>query len=208
MRIKQIAIFLSLSLLFIFWHISCSHKPEGVDHTPLYDLQLPNNLDAFAIIFDNDSALAKKYNCQQEETVDGCKWRLMSISINDTNKYVGRDITIMQFKNSSSDALEWYLWNKSSSLVEGKLYKEDKSNNNRYFMTYDGIGIDYNHGIPFIGNYILLELGFLMSNYCIFISYTDFSATSKNVYKYNINNDIVLVSELFNDVLLEYNRKK
>jgi hypothetical protein len=171
----------------------------------LYDLQLPDDLDVFTAIFSNDSLLAKKYSCRQKWTVDGCEWWLMSIYVKDTNEYVGRDITIMQFKHSSNDALEHYSFGKSSSLIEGKLYKEDKSNNNRYFMTYERIGIDYNHGIPFIGNYILLDFGFLINKYFVSISYIDFSATSKNIYIDNINNDILMVSKLFTDALIEYN---
>ena len=191
-------------VIIIFGTVSCSYTPKEIDPTPLYNLQIPDNLDVFNIIFDNDSTLVKKYNCQQKETVDGCKWWLMSIPINDTNKYVGRDITILQFKSSISDALEMYSGNKEISLIDGKLYKEEEKGNNKYFMAYEKIGIDFNHGIPFIGNYILLDLGFLINNYCVSISYTDFSATSKNVYKNNINNDIILVSKLFNDVMLKH----
>jgi len=183
-----------------------SHTPKGINPTPLYDLQLPDDLDVFTTIFSNDSVLAKKYNCQQKETMNGCKWWLMSISTNDTNEYVGKDITILQFKSSSSDALDFYLTSKSLSKIGfcSRLYKSKKQYNNRYFMIYEMICIDFNHGIPFIGNYILLDLGFLINNYCVFISYTDFSATSKNVYKDNLNNDIILVSKMFNDVMLKY----
>jgi len=170
----------------------------------LYNLQLPDDLDVFTTIFSNDSALAKKYNCQQKETAYGCNWWLMSMSINDTNKYVGRNITILQFKSSRSEALDFYLISKATN----KIYEEKTQNNNRYFMAYEPNGIDFSHGIPFIGDYILLDLGFLINNYCVFISYHDSSATSKNVYKENINNDILLVSELFNDVLVEYKAGK
>ena len=187
-------------VIIILGTVSCSHTPKGIDPTPLYNLQLPDDIDVFNVIFDNDSVLAKKYNCQQKETAVGCDWWLMSISINDTNKYVGRDITILQFKSSHSDALEFYLFSKATN----RIYKEGRQNKNQYFMAYEPSGIDFNHGIPFIGNYILLEFVFLINNYCIFISYTDFSATSKNVYRENINNDIILVSKMFNDVMLKY----
>ena len=191
-------------VIIILGTVSCSHTPKGIDPTPLYNLQLSDDLDVFNTIFDKDTVLAKKYNCQKKETAHGCKWWLMSISINDTNKYVGRNITIFQFKNSSSDALEMYSCEKDMSLINGNLYKEEEKDNNRYFMAYKKIGIDFNHGIPFIENYILFNFGFLINSYYVSISYTDFSATSKNVYKDNINNDIILVSKIFNDVMLKH----
>jgi hypothetical protein len=205
-KIVIISVCLILGVGIILVSNLLSHKPKGIDPTPLYYLQIPDDLDVCSIISNNDSVLAKKYHCKCRVPEGIGNWLLLSIPVNDTNKYVGREILIMQ-SETYSDALEWYLFHKGSAKIDSKIYKEKERYKSKYFMAYQAMGIDFNHGIPFISNYILLEFGFLINNYFVFISYTDFSATSKKNYKNNINNDIILVSELFNDVLIEYKNK-
>jgi len=186
-------------IIIILGTVSCSHTPKGIDTTPLYNLQLSDDLDVFNIIFDNDSVLAKKYNCELITPEFGRYENKLRISVsatNDTNEYIMRNIDIWQFEKCT-DALEWYLSEKSISLIEGKLYKEEQEKN-KYFMTYQKISISQNHGIPLIENGTILDLGFLLNRYLVIISYTDFGSKNKN-YKQDINNDIILVSKIFND---------
>ena len=202
MRKNHIVNFLILSVLIILCNSSCSHTPKGIDPTPLYNLQLPDDLDILATIFSNDSVLARKYNC--ELTYENRK--MISIpATNNAEEYL-RYIEIWQFEKYS-DAIEEYVFWKGISLIEGKLYKEEEQDKNRYFMTYQTNGIYQNHCIPQISNCTILEFGFLLNKYVVLISYTDFVSQNEN-YKDNINNDILMVSELFNDVLVEYKTGK
>ena len=188
-------------IIIILGTVSCSHTPKGIDPTPLYNLQLPDDLDVFNIIFEDDSTLAKKYNCELIIPGFGRHENKLRISVpatNDTNEYIMRNIDIWQFE-TCTDALEWYSSEKSISLIESKLYKEEQENN-KYFMIYKRISISQNHGIPLVDNSTILDLSFLLNRYLVIISYTDFVSKNKN-YKQDINNDIILVSKIFNDVM-------
>jgi hypothetical protein len=208
-NLKELTKIFILGIIIGMLNISCkqlSYTPKGIDPIPLFNLKLQDDLDICNIISNNDSVFAQKYNCSCSAPEYGGNWKLISVIVNDTNIYVGRRILIVQFEKQC-DALEWYK-NHIKRVKVGscnRMYKEKQENNNRYFIAYQTIGIDYNHGIPFIGNYINLELGFLLNNYCVFISYLDFSATSKKNYKDTINNDIILVSEMLNDILNKKN---
>jgi len=199
-----VSIFFVLVVGIILINNLLSYKPKGIDPAPLYYLELPDDLDVCSIISYNDSVLAKKYNCKcREPEGRGGDCLLLSIPVNDTNRYAGRNILIIQFENHS-DAINRYLFCKEGTKTNSIIYKEGKRYKSGYFMAYVPISTDIQHGIPVIDNGIRLNFGFLVNNYFITISYRDFSAKSKETYKDNINNDIILVSKLFNDVLEKY----
>ncbi len=202
-------------IVLILGYNSCfllkPNTPKGIDPNPIYTLKLPEDIDISAILFSNDSTLAKKYNCKLkkiENIEKNINWEWIIIpATNDTNEYISRDIKIGQFKNDS-EAFEMYSSFKSIYTIGfySRLYKEKKQTDNRYCMIYETPQIDNNHGFFYLFNGTLLEFAFLINNYLVTITYTDFGSIEKK-YKSNINNDIIMVSELFNDILIKYNEK-
>ena len=198
--------------ILIFLGNSCAlllkpNTPKGIDPAPLYNLQIPDSINidvgAFAIIFSNDSALAKKYHFRLGES-KRAKW----IHIYDTtDHFYGflKSIEIQRFEKDS-DALNYYL-NFKGTCKSGfyyRLYKSKKQSNNRYFMTYATTQIDRCHGIPCgLYNDPDLELGFLLHKYVVSISYSEFffDGKEKQNYKQIINNDIILISKMFTDII-------
>ena len=193
-------------IMILFGNISClsqiSKTPKGVEPTPLYLLQLPDNLDVSTIIF-SDSNFVKKYNCRLGG-LGGLYENWISVPpTNDTIKDIFRNIEIHQFKKYD-DALKRYLYSKKTIDTSERLYKEEKQGANRYFIIYKRIRLDYNHGIPCgIYNDPELSLGFLLNKYFISISYADYRYDKKKkvCYVCDINNDILLVAKILNDVV-------
>jgi len=193
-------------IIILLGNISClsqiSKTPKGVDPTPLYTLQLPDNLDAFTVVF-NDSNFVEKYNCRFN--ILSREWIISIPPTNDTIEGIYRHIVIGQYEKYD-DALKRYLYSKEASTIDtaARIYKEEKQGANGYFITYKRIRLDYNHGIPCgISNYPELNLGFLLNKYFISISYTDYRYDKKKkvCYVCDINNDILLVSKILNDIV-------
>jgi len=196
-----VGVILGVIIILVVSRPSLSYTPKGIDPTPLYNLQLPDDLDVSTAIFSNDFALAKKYQCQLKYD----NW-IFIYTTNDTNKYkyLIREVVIMQFENHN-DALKQYSDSKEFRRNISKIYKEEE-HNNRYFMAYSPIDIGFCHGIPIplLTNFVCLDFGFLINNYYAYISYRDLGGEIKKTYKDIANNDIILVSELFNEVLEKY----
>ena len=197
--------FLILSIIIICGNVSCSQTPKGIDPTSLYSLQLPDDLDLFAII-EKDTIFAKKYNCEfikAQYPPDSEKYLRMTAT-NDTIENIFRYIAIYQ-KEKYSDALEQYISQRNvyQSWAAKKIYEEKTKNKNSYFIVYERTQINYNHGIP-CGTFspTNLNLHFLLNKYNISISYSDVrTKKEERNYIQDINNDIILASKFFTDIL-------
>lgn len=216
MILKRKKILLTLGFIILMGSILSfvlySNKPKGIDTNPLYDLQIPNNINFYTLLFGNDLTLAKKYNCRLYNSNYGEPETWISIPIpTDTNEYIFREIELWNFKNFD-EALKKYVSYKEicESGFSSKRYKEGKTQHNRYFITYEAPKINSVHGIP-CGFYkeTIINIGFLLNTCVVFYSYDDCSMySSKNInYIDSINKDIIFASKLFNEILGSYPAK-
>jgi hypothetical protein len=206
----------NIFLRFLLWEIILSTScltPKGIDVNPLFNLHLSEGTNLFVQLSNNDSALAKQYNCRLNHVLElgmnahGQYNNWISLpSTNDTIENIFRGIEIWPYENADEALNQYDEYKKTFSHgSSAHIYKEEHRGKNRYYIIYKGIRFDTNHGIPYaVDNDPELSLGFLINNYFVYISYTKYSTYENKLaetYIQDINNDIVTTSNFLNDII-------
>jgi hypothetical protein len=164
--------------------------PRGINAYPLLNIKIDSNLDLLSI-YPNK---VKLYELMPDVN------NIMSFtsSVN-TNIAYNRNIEIHQFV-SNREAIERYETSKRAFL-DRKLYKEEGTNSNKYYITYMPTHLNYNHGIPIdIVTKSKVAVGFLKNNLFISINYSTLVHNESN-YINEINEDIIYASKILQGVI-------
>lgn len=195
--IIMISVTLTSCLRFI------SMTPKNVNPKPVYNLEFNGNLDILSNI--NDTTILPKieYTYQLNDNKS-----LLVKSINDTIKGYYRIVEISQY-NTCDEALkacENSKWIFTRGLP-ARLYKEKGEKFNRYFVTYETIQFNYNHGLPigFINNPEIV-VGFLKNNIFTSVHLTSYNKKDHN-YVDMINSDIIYLGEILKNRIKKDDKK-
>lgn len=194
MRIKSGTILLSATIflgVFLFLIIWPSPKtPNGLDLSPILNVKI----DGRAHIVNE---IAKKISDRQpkKDIADKGDSLLFNAPDNTHPNDVFRTIEIWQFRTTGDAMSKYDSYKKTFSdrSMYKKLYKEERGH---YFITYEAVHFDYNHGIPCgIAAKPHILLGVLKNNVLVIVAYDGYRYYDD--YIKEINEDIVYVSKLF-----------
>ena len=196
MKIHKLKILSALILgcLFLFiakWLII--KTPRGIDISPISEIKFNGQID----IIDNISANISVPLYHNKNYPIDAKMLLFGPRINDNSSNIYRGIEIAQFTANDS-ALKYYEnYKKMFTDISDnwRLYKEYVKDNDRYFVSYETVHFDYNHGIP-CGIVSKPNIIVVVLKYNIFIDISYVSYGKYDNYINDINDDIVYVSKL------------
>jgi hypothetical protein len=183
-------VFFGLFLFLIVW--PNPKTPKGIDISPIFDFKIDSQINMV-------DQIEKKISYKQpkKDITDRGDTLLFSSPDNKHPNDVFRSIEIWQFKTSEDALSEYNSYKKTFTdrSMYRKLYKEEKDRNGNYFISYESVHFDYNHGIPCgIVSKPHILIGVLKNNVLIVIAYDGYRYYDD--YIKEINEDIVYVSKL------------
>ncbi len=188
--ILSAVILLGLFLFLIAW--PSPKTPKGIDMSPINDCKIDGQINIV------DHIEKKITDKQPKKDIKSRGDTLLFSSPNDKHPNdVFRTIEIWQFRTTEAalDKYNSYKKTFTDRSMHKSLYKEEREGDDKYFMSYESVHFDYNHGIPCgIVSKPSILIGVLKNNVLIVIAYDGYRYYDD--YIKEINEDIVYVSQL------------
>ena len=182
-----------------------SKTPKGINPNPVYDIMINTKLDILSLL--KDSAISKQIDFKYFPYE---KNAIMIKGMNAPEKAVFEQIEIFQYNSLDESEHQYQSYKQSSTQSsEDRLFCETGDSLNKYFIAFEVIHLDYNHGIPagFI-NIPDIIICFKKDKYFLSVSYSSYS-DKKLDYVAQINSDLICLSKvlkILNDNKIIYNR--
>ncbi len=171
-----------IKLLWLF-----PKTPEGVDISPVHELELVLGKDYVGILNSMDIG--------EMPSLENSEQRTLHIPSSNQNEGNWKRINIYQHRTFESARDHYESTKRKSSSAPDKLYGEIGESQNKCFLTYEDVHLDYDHGVPcgFVTS-PSITIGFLKNELFLSVDYTGLSNHDR--YVEEINADISYLSEL------------
>lgn len=171
----------------------CSSKPDAVDVKPITSLQLTAGPDFLNRIQKQLGGKAADWS------KNGVGYLVYRLPNPDPNVKIYRNVDVYR-EDSLPKAQEIYAHNRQVFTTPGsgqnwKLYREQGTESEKWFISYQGAHFDTNHGMPvWWDTNPDIYVGVLKQNVFIEVSYTAYTSSSN--YIQTINKDIRFAADL------------